>query len=363
LADSITARLGKIESLSYIPSILESTGNWFLHSGIQEPCGGVARYYSASESRNKPVSTEITGYYVSAMVYLFERTARAEYLDAAARAARFLTRQARKRELKIIPFELAPDSPAYFFDCGIIARGLLSIHAVTNEDEYLETAVECGTTMGERFRNGGDLHPILAMPTLTPFAYEPRWSRSPGCYQLKSAMAWHNLFEATGETKFRDWYEKALEAAIGTHESFLPGEENCEKVMDRLHAYSYFLEGMLPAASRQECQQAYRRGLAKAASLLREIGPLFRRSDACAQVLRARLRCGIPIDHAAAEEEAAWCRGFQYHDGDARHRNGFSFGSKGGSLLPFVNPVSAAFCMQALDEWETGQPATESRLI
>ena len=133
--------------------------------------------------------------------------------------------------------------------------------------------------------------------------------------------------------------------------------------MDRLHAYLYFLEGMLPAASRAECADTYCRGLAKAASLLREIGPAFRRSDACAQILRTRLHCGLPIDQAAAEEEATWCRAHQYVDGDARHRNGFSFGSNGHGLLPFVNPVSAAFCMQAIDEWETGQPASESRLI
>jgi hypothetical protein len=349
--------------LSTIPTILESTGHWFLHSGIQEPAGGVARYYIAAESRNKPVSTEITGYFVSAMVYLFARTGRQELLDAGARAAQFLTRSARNRELKIVPFELAPDSPAYFFDCGIIVRGLLSLHAVTGGDEYLETAVECGTTMGERFRNGDDLHPVLAVPALTHFAYEPRWSRSPGCYQLKSAMAWHNLFTATGDTKFRDWYEHALRVAVATHESFLPGEDNRVNVMDRLHAYSYFLEGMLPAASRTECVAAYRLGLPKAASLLREIGPAFRRSDVCAQILRARLHCGLPVDRAAAEEEAAWCRQHQYAEGDTRHRYGFSFGSNGHGLMPFVNPVSAAFCMQALDEWETGQPASESQLI
>lgn len=334
-----------------------------MHSGIQEPSGGVARYYLASESRNKPISTEITGYFVSAMVYLFERTGRAEYLDASARAARFLTREVRNRELKIIPFELAPDSPAYFFDCGIIARGLLSIHAVTREDEYLEIAVECGDTMGERFRSGRDLHPILAMPSLTPIAYEPRWSRSPGCYQLKSAMAWHNLFTVTGEIKFRDWYDDVLETALATHISFLPGEDNAQRIMDRLHAYLYFMEGMLPAAAREECVEAYRLGLSNAASLLRKIGPAFRRSDVCAQILRTRLHCGLPIDRVAAEEEAAWCLGYQYADGDARHRNGFSFGSNGHGLMPFVNPVSAAFCMQAIDEWETGQPASESRMI
>ena len=349
--------------MSTIPSILESTGNWILHSGIQEPSGGVARYYRAVEASNLPVSTEITGYFLSALVYLFERTGRDEYLNAAARAARFLTRQARNRDLKIVPFELAPGSPAYFFDCGIIVRGLLAIHAVTEEDEYLEVAVECGTTMGERFRNGLAIHPVVALPLFEPLAYEPRWSRTPACFQLKAAMAWHNLFTATGETRFREWYEQALEVSIDTHATFLSGEDNTEIVMDRLHAYSYFMEGMLPVASRGNCIEAYCGGLAKAAALLREIGPTFRRSDVCAQILRVRLHCGLPIDQAAANEEAAWIRGFQYKEGDRQHRNGFSFGSKGNTLLPFVNPVSAAFCMQAIDEWETGQPAPESRLI
>jgi hypothetical protein len=45
-------------------------GTWFLRSGIQQPDGGVARYYRADQGRNLPVSTEITGYTVSTFVYL-----------------------------------------------------------------------------------------------------------------------------------------------------------------------------------------------------------------------------------------------------------------------------------------------------
>ena len=47
------------------------------------------------------------------------------------------------------------------------------------------------------FRADGAIHPILALPEKRPLAYETSWSRSPGCYQLKAAMAWHELFEAT----------------------------------------------------------------------------------------------------------------------------------------------------------------------
>ena len=43
---------------------------------------------------------------------------------------------------------------------------------------------------------------------------EPRWSRSPGCYQLKSAMAWNDLFEAGGDEEFLQMYEGALAASL-----------------------------------------------------------------------------------------------------------------------------------------------------
>ena len=53
---------------------LSRTGEWFLGSGIQQTNGGVARYYLVDSRRNLPVSTEITGYAVSALVYLHSRS-------------------------------------------------------------------------------------------------------------------------------------------------------------------------------------------------------------------------------------------------------------------------------------------------
>ena len=37
---------------------------------------------------------------------------------------------------------------------------------------------------------------------------------------------------------------------------------------------------------------------------------------------------------------------------DVRIDGGFWFGRKGAEMLPFVNPVSTVFCMQALGLWE-----------
>jgi hypothetical protein len=125
--------------------------------------------------------------------------------------------------------------------------------------------------------------------------------------------------------------------------------------MDRLHAFSYFLEGLLPqAASDPRCAEALAEGIAFAAHHLREIAPDFARSDVFAQLLRARLYADqagvVPLDRDAAEWEAGQLAAFQRADG------GYWFGRKAGEWLPFSNPVSTAFAAQALESWHGAPP-------
>jgi hypothetical protein len=325
---------------------LGAAGRWFLHSGIQEASGGVARYYRSDLGRNAPVSTEITGYAVSTLLFLHERTGEQAYLDAGVRAARFLARAAWDAKLATFPFELS-DGPrfAYFFDCGIILRGLLRAWRATGEVEFREVAIAAGHGMLSHFVVDGAIHPILALPEKRLLEWEHRWSRSPGCYQLKAALAWRELFEATGDREFECGYEAALQAALANDRAFLEADSDPLLIMDRLHAYAYFLEGLLPVLDREECARAFCRGLDRAAGMLREIAPVFARSDVYAQILRARLMSGLPVDEAAAAHEAEQAAGFQIESG------GFLFGRKNGAPLPFVNPVSTAFCVQALALW------------
>jgi len=344
-------------------SLIASAGRWFLHSGIQEPNGGVARYYRSDLARNAPISTEITGYAVSVFLFLHERSGEAEYLDRAVRAARFLTRTAWDAPLGTFPFEQAQSGAlAYFFDCGIIARGLLAAWRRTAEAEFRDAAVAAGRSMLADFCSSESIHPILALPDKTPLPYQPRWSASPGCYQLKSAMAWFDLFEVTGETDFLHAYQRALDAALSNERGFLPGDANCEKVMDRLHAYLYFLEGLMPVLDRAECAKAFREGLDRVAAYLREIAPQFVRSDVYAQLLRARLfgasLGAAALDSEAAAHESGQTAAFQLDSSDMRIAGGFGFGCKTGQALPYVNPVSTAFAVQALAWWSEHQNHT-----
>ena len=188
---------------------------------------------------------------------------------------------------------------------------------------------------------------------------DSRWSCTATCYQLKSAMAWWDLFEATREPRFTEPYERVLEASLRTWANFLPGHADRHKVMDRLHAFGYFLEGLLARADEPRCVAALRDGIARCARHLRDIAPEFERSDVYAQLLRVRLHAGwlgiVPLDLPAAQCEAERLAAFQVTSADPRIDGGYWFGRRGGAWLPFVNPVSAAFAGQALELWEAGR--------
>ena len=333
-----------------LTTFLEDAGHWFLQSGIRSPEGGVARYYRSDLEKNVSVSTEITGYSVSSLKYLYAVTRDAQYDEAAMQSARFLANDAWDETSHTFPFELKSNL-AYFFDVGIIARGLLS----TGAEEFRPRVRDAALSLAFDFIGDGAFHPIVILPDKQPLPYERPWSRSPGCYQLKSATAWLGV----GDEHASRMFDAALKSALATHESFLPGDPDPNRVMDRLHPYLYFLEALL---HRAECTKVLACGIERVAGLLREISPQFERSDVCAQLLRVRLAAhhlhAVPLDEAAAAEEAERVAKYQARSQDVRLDGGFWFGRRGGEIMPFMNPVSTAFSMQALALWEQHHEGT-----
>jgi len=347
-----------------LSSPLQLAGRWFLRSGIQESSGGVARYFRTDTNRNAAVSTEITGYAASALAYLHAASDQAhqssEFLDAVRCAAGYLADVAWDATSNTFPFE--PGSQhAYFFDLGIIVRGLMAAWRATGDETFRARANEAALSMAFDFLGDGTFHPIIALPEKEPLQEEPRWSRRPGCYQLKSAVAWLDVAgagdaqEGNGQHA-RRLFDAVLAYSLATHEAFLADELDREKLMDRLHAYCYFLEALLSVPELDAAKQALRWGINRVAELLREIAPEFERSDVCAQLLRVRLAAhysgGVALDEDAARDEADRAAGYQAQSPEVRLDGGYWFGRKRGALLPFMNPVSTAFCMQALDLWE-----------
>jgi hypothetical protein len=337
---------------------LERASCWFLNSGIQEANGGVARFHQTDLESNAPISTEITGYAISSFVYAYKRTGLSRYLEAAVAAGGFLINRAWDADAATFPFELTTTTgltgKTYFFDCGIIVRGLLALWRETDDERYLLAATRGGVAMRD-FWSGNELHPILQLPGKEPAAHQTAWSRSPGCYQLKAALAWRELSEVTGDSGFGADYERAVAVALKSHRRFLPAPDGPEKTMDRLHAYAYFLEGLLAVGEREAAATVLAEGVEQISRYLRDIEPVFVRSDVYAQLLRIRLLAeslgDLPQYREEATQETKRKTDVQSFEQDEKRRGGFYFGRKNDTLMPYVNPVSTAFCMQALDLW------------
>lgn len=341
------------------PLILEQGAKWLLHSGIQEQSGGVARYHFTDRTQNARISTEITGYFISSALDLHSRLGDPRLLEAALRAGAFLVEKAWNAELAVMPFEWSageplPEHATYFFDNGIIVRALLRLWRATGDAGFLGCATACGQSMRRDFVNPTDIHPILSLPSKQPTPRDARWSRQSDCYQTKSALGWLDLADATADPTWLAPFDAALQRALSSHSSF-PEAEPGVRIMDRLHAYGYFLEACLSRTASDEVAAALRDAIARAASLLRRVRPEFERADVPAQILRARLwaeAAGVlPLDESAASEEAAWAASHQM-SGGATIDGGFCFGRRSGAPAPFVNPVSTAFCLQALALWQ-----------
>lgn len=346
---------------------LARAGRWFLESGIQNPAGGVARFYRADLQQNKPVSTEITGYAASTLVYLYRVTGLQVYLDRARLCARFLCEDSWSSELGVFPFEYpspsaASEHLAFFFDSGITVRGLMAVWSETREDRLLDIASAASYGMLRDFQAADGLYPILALPEKKPLERGAHWSRSMACYQAKSALAWREVGLVTGDAELQAAYLAAIEGALSGYRDFLPGTGERAGVMDRLHAYGYFLEALWPLLDRADCREAYRFATEGIASYLREIAPEFVRSDVYAQLLRARLlgKQALPFEAASALHEAQSLAGFQIVSDDPRLDGGFYFGRREGRLVPHANPVSTAFAVQALHLWGAHQAGEEN---
>ena len=342
------------------PFSLARAARWFADSGIRQPSGGVARFYRSECQKYKPVSNEITGYTASTYIYLFHVTGEGKWLDRASQTAAFLLEHAWHADLETFAFEYPSPSDevpyqAYFFDCGIIVRGLMAVWRETRCERLRETAAVASHAMIRDFSRDRYYHPVLMLPSKEPLPEAQQWSRSAGCYQLKAALAWLDVFEATGDEALRDAYFELLELALQTHDSFFPAAETAEEIMDRLHPYCYFLEGLLPALDSTPVRAVFEKGLATVRRRLCDLAPCFARSDVYAQLLRLRMLASnvVTVDEPAAAKEAEALEEFQSANTDRRIDGGFLFARRGDLMSPHVNPVSTAFGLQALEMWRS----------
>jgi hypothetical protein len=225
---------------------------------------------------------------------------------------------------------------------------------------YLARAEACGAALMRMSRVDGAFFPMLDRASGVPFNGSDHWSVEPGIYQLKVGLAFQELAELTSSGAFARTSEDLLKWSLRQHEIFLPGADTPAEVADRLHAYCYFLEGLVPYIDRRfDCAQALQAGITRVENLIADNRDALERTDTIAQLLRLRLIAEyigvIEIDPSAASREAELLPAFQLHTEDRRTNGAFSFGRRNGQLVPHANPVSTIMALQAMRMWHEYQ--------
>ena len=123
-------------------SIIEAE-NWILLSGIQNSSkkyfGSVNAWYDPKKKKYSFIYSEINGYFLTLMVYLYKRSKNKLYLKRAISSAKWLIKNTQKKNggfscLTVIDKHSSHNFKKdliYSFDNGVILNGLCSLYKIT----------------------------------------------------------------------------------------------------------------------------------------------------------------------------------------------------------------------------------------
>lgn len=368
------------------PSPVDRAVSWLLGSGIQHLKGqekfrgGVAAWYELDERRYPFLYSEITGYALTAFLFLHRLKPRKELIRGASLAARWLLRHAFNKDGGVkTRLYLAKDyvSPNYSFDQGrvyafdaaMVGYGLLQFFKVSGEEAYRKAFERSLEFLVCRMRKkDGTFYPYFDPRSGRCGEDFEKWSDQGGSFHAKLALFLIDAYRLTKEEAYRRYALQLLDAARKTQMRdgrFITGKKDGST---HLHPHAYTLEGLLYGGvhlGRKEYVDAALRGLEwtfGGVSADGSVSSLYgggtfshhERSDIVAQVLRIasilyalrprELQSRLLILERIKNHLLL----FQYH-GDTNQTGGFLYGSATDGLLrAHLNSWATMFAVQGL---------------
>lgn len=231
----------------------EQVKNWLLNSGLyvsqkqNEHYGGVHSFYDVNEQKFGFLYPEITGYYISAMRFLYVHEKKEQYLENAKASADWLIKIYKKYGTIVqgISADLSQQKLAYSFDISICAKGLIDYYLLSNDESYLTNAKDLmKSIMDDAIEEDG---------TVKTFRYvdakfeesDDVWYRQKGCLHIKNAMTFCQLYEILNEKIFLDFAEKICNtySVYQRIDGSFSMHKNGKTI--NLHTLCYALEGLL----------------------------------------------------------------------------------------------------------------------
>tara|TARA_B100001093_G_C26600642_1_gene915699 strand:+ start:459 stop:959 length:501 start_codon:yes stop_codon:yes gene_type:complete len=147
-----------LESLKEIKvdKIIQDGSTWLLKSGIQNigklNTGAFKAWYNIKNKKYSYLYSEISGYLITHMCFMYEYTNKKVYLNSAIKSANWLIECAQDQTggfkcLFLLDKKIKLDFKSeqiYSFDNGVIINGLVNLYKITKKKKYLDAATQCG---------------------------------------------------------------------------------------------------------------------------------------------------------------------------------------------------------------------------
>lgn len=374
VADSITTK--------QLNTAVERAIKWLTSSGIQNNGSGPAAHgsfkawYEQDTQAYPFVYSEITGYLVTLMCYLWERTQDDRYLRSATMAGDWLLNTTHEPNggfrclypLRPSRFDFKK-SQMYAFDNGVILNGLVNFYRATKQEKYLASAVTAADWLVYSAQKPtGAFYPVYQLDEDRFFESDKEWSVCSGSYHAKIAIGLLNLYDLTHKRKYLDAAIRVCDFALGCQDETGRFISFLSRGGTNAHPHCYTAEGLWVAGSyldREDYLESSSRGVrwlldlqspeGYIPRLCLDDGPVYNeRVDAICQTLR------LAILHMAKGRLPETYEGrvellltiipkYQALDKDPRVGGGFYFGRESnGRVIPHVNVWVTAFAVQAL---------------
>lgn len=231
----------------------EQVKNWLTSSGLyvsdeaDANYGAVNSFFDEKANRFGFLYSEITGYYISTMCFLYDKEKNQDYVKKAQSSVDWLIK-IYERYGGIIQGISQDDSKqnlVYSFDTAICAKGLLDYYKISQNEKYLEYSLKMIDTISNAIEQDGTIRPFKKTGGQNFEESSEVWYKQKGCLHIKNAMTFAQLYETTKEEKYLQTAKKICDsyAQYQNKDGSISLHKNGKTI--NLHALCYALEGLL----------------------------------------------------------------------------------------------------------------------
>jgi len=215
------------KEIKKIENALDNAIDWLISSGIQNKKtklkDSVNAWYDPIKKKYSFVYSEINGYFMTTMVFLYKRTRQKKYLEFGLKSAKWLIKNAQDKNggFKCL-FVIDKNSKysfkqnkIYSFDNGVILNGLVSLYKVSKKPFLLKSAKKCADWIIKYcIDNSSLVKPVYDIEDNKFFDSDKDWSTTSGSYHTKISIGLANLFTVTKNFFYLDSAKKICDKSL-----------------------------------------------------------------------------------------------------------------------------------------------------